>query len=339
MTFHIETRKVQQTGGSSYIISLPKEWIITHGIKEKDTLGIISQADGNLLITPNINSEDKLSSKEFIVDDIKTYNYMFRLLIGAYIMGLSNITIKASRRIEPLIRDCVLDFTKIAIGPEVVEESNNVIIIKDLLNPKEMPFERTIKRMYIIAESMVEESINALRKRDDNVADEVIKRDNELDRLEWLVNRQAHIMLKDIILAQKMGTTLNEANHYYLMARLLERIGDHAERIARNAKVAIGQKVDNEVIEKITAASKISIKLLERSQEAWLKKDIDLANATLEGKKELYPVVAEITTLPKEHSDEMLIAISYIAESVRRIGEYAGDLSEIIINSFIEKSS
>ncbi len=339
MTFHIETRKVQQTGGSSYIISLPKEWIVTHGIKEKDTLGIISQADGNLLITPNINSEDKFTSKEFIVDDIKSYNYMFRLLIGAYIMGLSNITIKASRRIEPHIRDCLFDFTKIAIGPEVVEESNNVIIIKDLLNPKEMPFERTIKRMYILAETMVEDAVNALKNRDVKIAEDVIKRDNELDRLEWLVNRQAHIMLKDIILAQKMGTTLNEANHYYLMARLLERIGDHAERIARNTKVAIEQKIEDEVVEKITAASKISIKLLEKSQDAWLKKDIDLANATLDEKKVLYPAVAEITTLPHEHSDEMLIAISYIAESLRRIGEYAGDLSEIIINSFIEKTS
>ncbi|MFX1556870.1 MAG: AbrB/MazE/SpoVT family DNA-binding domain-containing protein, partial [Promethearchaeota archaeon] len=33
MTFNIETRRVQQTGGSSFIVSLPKEWIEKHGIE------------------------------------------------------------------------------------------------------------------------------------------------------------------------------------------------------------------------------------------------------------------------------------------------------------------
>jgi len=52
MGYNIETRKVQKTGGSSYIISLPKVWIDKHGVKKNDTLGILSQPDGNLLITP-----------------------------------------------------------------------------------------------------------------------------------------------------------------------------------------------------------------------------------------------------------------------------------------------
>ena len=48
MSFNIETRRVQKTGGSSYIVSLPKEWIEKHGIEQKDTIGILSQPDGNL---------------------------------------------------------------------------------------------------------------------------------------------------------------------------------------------------------------------------------------------------------------------------------------------------
>ena len=47
MVFHIEHRKVQMTGGSSFIISLPKEWITSHKIEKNDTLGILSQPDGN----------------------------------------------------------------------------------------------------------------------------------------------------------------------------------------------------------------------------------------------------------------------------------------------------
>ncbi|MHA1292848.1 MAG: AbrB/MazE/SpoVT family DNA-binding domain-containing protein [Promethearchaeota archaeon] len=38
MALIIEHRKVQQTGGSSFIISLPKEWIKKHEIKKNDPL-------------------------------------------------------------------------------------------------------------------------------------------------------------------------------------------------------------------------------------------------------------------------------------------------------------
>ncbi|MFX1307830.1 MAG: AbrB/MazE/SpoVT family DNA-binding domain-containing protein, partial [Promethearchaeota archaeon] len=94
----METRKVQQTGGSSFIISLPKEWIEKHKIKPKDTLGIISQSDGNLLVTHNINSEEYVKSKVLDVDEITDSNYLFRLLIGMYVMGYTVITIKSSKK-------------------------------------------------------------------------------------------------------------------------------------------------------------------------------------------------------------------------------------------------
>ena len=210
MGYNIETRKVQKTGGSSYIISLPKVWIDKHGVKKNDTLGILSQPDGNLLITPQIDSEKATKTKEIIVEDYEDENFLFRILIGTYIMGFSKILIKSSTKFEPSIRDCINKFTQIAIGPEVVEESNNFIVIKDLLNPTEMPFEKTIKRMYILVHDMHEDAIKAFENGDKKLAEEVIKRDNDVDRLHWLIGRQSHIVMRDIILCQKMGLTLEQ---------------------------------------------------------------------------------------------------------------------------------
>jgi len=147
MSFNIEARKVQKTGGSSFIISLPKEWIKKHGIEAKDTIGILSQPDGNLLITPYMSSEKYVKEKKFDVDEIKDSDFLFRLLIGAYIMGYNIIEVKSSKKFESVIRDTVINFSKITIGTEIMEESDNTIIIKDLLDPKEMPFEKTIKRV------------------------------------------------------------------------------------------------------------------------------------------------------------------------------------------------
>ncbi|MFX1444304.1 MAG: phosphate uptake regulator PhoU [Promethearchaeota archaeon] len=340
--FHIETRKVQKTGGSSYIVSLPIDWIKSHNIhevfnKNGYTLGIISQPDGNLLITPNPNSEEILKAKEISVDDIEGYDFLFRILIGAYIMGYSRIIIKSSKRFETFIRDCVNNFTQIAIGPEIIEESNQIIVIKDLLNPKEMPFEKTIRRMYILAESMHEDAIEALKTKNKDLAEEIVKRDDEIDRLHWLIGRQSHIVLKDIILCQKMGVTLQEANQFQIFSKFLERIGDHAVKIARNVAEIIDEDINQTLVNEISKASEFSLDLLNKSLDAWLQKDIQLANSNIDLVKDLIKMCEVIPAKTENFNMESSIAISYIVESIRRTGEYASDISEIIINSLIEK--
>ncbi len=334
MSFHIESRKVQKTGGSSYIISLPKVWIDKHGVQKNDTLGILSQPDGNLLITPQIDTEKVLKTKEIDVDGIEDGNFLFRILIGVYIMGFSRIEIKSSRKFKPYIRECITNFTQIAIGPEIVEESNNYILIKDLVNPREMPFEKTIRRMYILVQSMHEDAIKALQSGDKEMAKEVIKRDNDVDRLHWLIGRQSHIVLRDIILCQKLGITLEQASHFQQISRLLERTADHAVRIAKNTLLVADKNIGKELLDAILNASNISLQLLNMSLDAWLQKNINLANENIELIEELIQATEKIS-LNSTNDAETSIAIGYIVESIRRTGEYAGDISEIIINNLV----
>jgi len=337
MEYDIETRKVQQTGGSSYIISLPKEWITSNGIKKQSTLGIVAQPDGNLLITPQINPKDILKTKEIIADEYDDYNFLFRVLIGTYIMGFSKVLIKSSKKFEPNIRDCIMNFTQIAIGPEIIEETNTYIVIKDLLNPKEMPFDKTVKRMYILAEAMHEDAIRALKTKNKELAEDVIKRDDDIDRLHWLIGRQSNIVLRNIVLSQKMGISLEEANHYQLMSRYLERIADHAVRIAKNVIILIEQGVSKELVEKISAASRISIELLGKSLDARMNKDIRMADNNIDAVNNLVTACEGISMDTNEHHVETSIATSYIVESIRRTGEYSGDISELVINNLINE--
>ncbi len=332
MSFNIETRKVQKTGGSTYIVSLPKEWIDKHGIQVKDTIGILSQPDGNLLITPYISSEKLVREKKFDVDEIKNSDFLFRLLVGAYIMGYNIIEVKSSKKIESPIRDTVRDFRKITIGTEIMEETDNNIIIKDLLDPKEMPFEKTIRRMYILANGMHEDALKALETGDKRLAEKVIESDDEIDRLNWLVERQAHIVLQDIILCQKLDITLEDASNYKFISRFLERIADHAVKIARNVLLIDYQKIDKGLYKNIMNASKISLDLLNMSLDAWLQNDLNLANENIESIEKLAKVCNTIKINP---NSEYLVEIGFIIESIRRTGEYSSDISEIIINNLI----
>ncbi len=99
----------------------------------------------------------------------------------------------------------VRDFTQMTIGPEVVEETDTTIILKDLLNPMEMPFANTIKRMYVIVKNMYFDAMNVLETRNMSLAEDVIARDNDVDRLHWLIARQTNIILKNTNLSRKMA--------------------------------------------------------------------------------------------------------------------------------------
>ena len=329
-----QTRKVQKTGGSSYTISLPKAWIEEQRIEKNDTLGILSQPDGNLLITPQIDPEKIIKTKDIDVDKIKDGNFLFRILIGAYVMVFSRIKITSSKKFEPYIRDCITSFTQIAIGPEIIEESNNRILIKDLVNPREMPFEKTIRRMFILVHSMHEDAIKAFKTGNKNLAQEVIKRDDDVDRLHWLVGRQSHIVLRDIILCQKLGITLEQASHFQQISRFLERTADHAVRIAKNIPLIEHEKVGKELLDSILNASNLSLELLNKSLDAWLQKNINIANENIESIKEFIQATEKISFNSIKNA-ESSIALGYIIESIRRTGEYAGDISEIIINNLV----
>lgn len=332
----METRKVQVTGGSSYIITLPKDWVLSAKIKKNDPIGVLVQPDGSLLILPDPTVEKGSLTKEFWLDDITDGQYLFRLLVGAYINGYVNIVLRTKKGIKPFLRDNIIKFTQTLIGPEIVEEDSNTIVIKDLLKPTEMPFDKTLRRMFLLVKSMHEASITALENRNKDMASDVINRDSDVDRLQWLIARQSHMVLDDISLAKKMEVRQTDVMFYLTTSRILERVGDHAIIIAQNMPILIGTKLERKIVETIDNASELALKMLSKSMDAWQKRDIIQANETIENLDQLIRTCKKINDMAANITGEPSVALSYVSESLRRTGEYATDISELLINKLID---
>jgi len=260
----MEIRRVQMTGGSSFVITLPKEWANSLKIKKNDPLGLITKSDGTLLITPKITGEQTQKIKEFEVNDRTKQTYLLRQLIGAYIEGYTIIKIKSSKRVPPSIVTTARRFTEIAIGQEVVEETNTSITIKDLLNPVEMPFSSTIKRMHIIVKSMHEDTMRALESGNKVLAEELKTRDNDVDRLHWLIARQHNTILQNVSLAEKMNITVGMSSTCFLISRIIERIGDHIVRIAHNIINLSNDRLNQKTIEHIQSTSNLALNIFNK---------------------------------------------------------------------------
>lgn len=112
----MQIRKVQITGGSSYVITLPKDWVMSLNIKKNDPVGLITQPDGTLLVTTKITEEHAERTKKLNVDTIETQTYLFRCLIGAYIAGHTLIVLKSSETLPPIVKTVVRKFIQATIG-------------------------------------------------------------------------------------------------------------------------------------------------------------------------------------------------------------------------------
>ncbi len=331
----MEIRRVQMTGGSSYIITLPKEWVKTVNISKNDPIGLLQQPDGTLLVTPKMDKDHIKKNITFKVENNINHDFLFRKLIGAYIAGYNAITVETKPRIQPKTRSTIRRFIQTTIGQEVVEETDVSITVHDLLNPSEMPFHRTVKRMHIIVKGMYEDTLTALKEHDKALAEDVIRRDSEIDRLHWLVARQHRIIQQNVNFVEKMGITVGTATTSYLISRILERIGDHVNRIAFYVTQLIDSELDEEIIKKIEFASDQSLILLNKSVGAFTKKELKEANETIDLSDKLEVMCEEIDKLVLKQDAPVAIALGYIVESIRRIGEYAEDISETVINHLI----
>ena len=331
----MDIRKIQVTGGSSYVLSLPKTWVRERKIQKNDPIGVVSQADGTLLLTPNIHYDNTVRIKEFALKDYPDSGMLLRSLIGAYICGFTSIKITSAGRIPPKVRQVVRKFPQMTIGQEVSEETENSIVLKDILNPSEMPFENTIRRMYIIVKAMHTDALYSLEQRKYELAEDVVARDTDVDRLHWLIHRQFSLIVENPALSLKMDITPVLAATYYQISRIIERVGDHAVLIAQSSLILMEKGIDRQTINTLAELGEESLLMFNRAIHAVFSGSIAGANKIIIDNDELeqkYHIVADSTRKMKAQD---AVALNQIVNSLHRITEYSSDIAEILINRMV----
>ncbi|MBN2154317.1 MAG: phosphate uptake regulator PhoU [Candidatus Lokiarchaeota archaeon] len=334
----METRKVQKTGGSSYIVSLPKAWCERMAIKEQDRVGIITRTDGTLLILPGTEPQRDAREKVIDVDEIDRGPLLFRMLVGAYIMGFNQVTLTSSGRMAPDTKATARRFINMAIGLEITEETPTSITVKDLLNPAEMTFTVWVERMSSLVASRLEDASRALAEQDAAAARDVIDRDIEVNRLHWILSRQHNLLARNIAYSERLGAGERRNANYSLISRTMERIGDYAVRIAENCLRVADKELDEKLMDSIAQAGKLAISIFKRSVDALQGGDIGDANKVIESVRELIKMCESIETRVLDQETAVGVAFGYINEAIRRTGESSADLCEYIINFLIDQS-
>jgi phosphate uptake regulator len=339
---HREIRKVQFTGKSTYILSLPKRWIEEMHLKSGDQVALIRETDNSLSILPFIGDlRESLNEVTAEVLPGDSSNTVKRKVVSMYLAGydIIHLKIKSSSRINPSLRDGVREVVRRnLIGTEIIVDASDNITLQVLLSMPELSISTAIRRMYLIASSMHRDAMLALRELNLDLAKEVIKSDDEVDRFSLYI-------LRNLVMAMQNGKMLREIGlenpsdclSYRVAAKSIERVADHACGIADKA-IKLKEKIPEKSLQKIDKMSQLAQIVLGNSVEALLRRDYQLADKTVDAAENIRILEYDVmTTLEKSNNNvDDQANIRLALESIRRTAEYASDIAEVAINETID---
>jgi phosphate uptake regulator len=329
----MESRKLQKTGGATYTVSLPKKWVQKAGLKEGDQIFITFVQDGSLILNHTPFDKKLYRTKVITLAEKETPEHILRQLIGVYLAGYSLIEIRSKERITPTVRRAIREFTRKVIGPEIIEETINTAVLQDISDPTELPLDKSLRRMYLVVRAMHDDALVAIKERDSTLAEDIISRDSEIDKLYWVIAKQYNMIVRDPKLAEKLGGDTGKNLNYKLAAKILERIGDHAAKIAQEVKNLSAMKFDSKIVSELVQAGVFSMEILDSSVKALFSEDVALANESIDMGEKLKSLAKNLVSRAQRQKNQSAIHLVSIVESIRRAGLYGTDIAEIAINN------
>ncbi len=335
-----ETRKLQITGGSTYIISLPKRWISQNRIQKGSLLLIREEENGSLSISPPELEKQKDPIEAVIkVSPRDTPDFIIRKTVSAYLVGYSIINIKAENqnKLSAKQRSTIKAFARnLLVGTEIIIDTATELKLQILLSYPELSVLSALRRMSIITCSMHQEAITALKDLDYQLAKNVIETDSEVDRFHLYIIRQLKTAIQNPQVIREIGlTTPRDCLGYRLITKTMERTADHAVNIAENV-LLLRRKIEDDVLHKIEKMSELAISSFEMAVEALFKQNFSLAETVITKSKEISSLEKEATFFSEETEIEEMVTLRLLIESVKRTAEYASDIAEIVLNLTVE---
>jgi len=335
-----ETRKLQFTGGSTYIISLPKKWIDRNQLTKGSVIRVREEEGGILSIIPTESAtQQKMDEATIRVSPKDLPDSVIRKSVSAYLVGYNLIHIKAEnqKQLSAKQRHELKNFSRnMLVGTELVTDTPEELTFQVLLSYPELSIQSALRRMSIITASMHRDAITALKELDHQQAKEVSTTDNEVDRFNLYIVRQLKTAIQNPRIIKEIGLkNARDCLGYRLVTKSVERAADHAASIADNV-LQLNKKLDEETIECLNELSSIAVSMFETAIEALFRQDYALAESIVEKIKDVISLEKEAVVSSQKMDIKEAPYLRLIIESIRRTAEYASDIAEIVLNLTVE---
>ena len=321
----VNIRKLQQTGGkngSSFLIILQKDWVVRQRLSKGDPVVVAEREDGCLIVDPRLPKAGERRTTSIQMEQNLRWE-----ITSKYLLGFDEICIVSKELITNDQRDDLKRIIKRFVALEVTEEDDHQIVVRCLVDPATLPVNTAMRRMHLIASRMVNDSLTAYFEGAKDVADEVVQRDEEVDRLFFLIVRELRSAIQYPRMGEMMNITPVEALDFRLAAQYIERIADLAVDIAQ----IVEDPVDASLKKKIKPIVEKVSEMFTDAVNNLFKFNPNKVQSVIEAEKELISETGNlrqhIVATPNGQPQAQVLVV----DSLLRIGEAAKDIVDLAL--------
>ena len=336
-----EMRKIQLTGGSTYIVSLPKGWVQQMGLERGSLVSITRGNDLSLQIQPvGVERGERPRRAVVTVSEGESPESVVRSVVSAYLLGYNIIQVRAGQgRMGSEHRFAVKDFTRRRlVGTEILSDLPQELTLQVLLSYSDLSVKDALRRMGIIASSMHSEAVASIGSDDARFAREIISMDDEVDRFSFYIIRLLKVAVTDSVVLRESGLrSPRECLGFRLITKSVERMADHAVKIATNSLALTLADPGEEVLGELRALSESALGVFEDAVESLFDEDYGAADGVL-GRAEATRGMEDrvVQKIVKGAPPEDVPALRLIVESIIRTAEYGADIAEVVLNMTVQ---
>jgi phosphate transport system protein len=189
-----------------------------------------------------------------------------------------------------------------------------------------------IARMGGVAEGQIAGAIQAVIKRDADLAANVVETDHKVDAMEREIDEQAIALLA---LRQPMASDLRTVVSALRIAGDVERIADYASNVAKRA-IALAQMAPVRPVFQVPRMGTVARDMVREVLDAYVTRNVDKAITVWNRDEELDEMYSslfrELLTYMMEDARNITASthLLFIAKNIERIGDHVTNIAETI---------
>jgi phosphate uptake regulator len=334
----METRKVQLSGGTTYTVSLPKSWAEENGIEAGSILAIHPNGDASLLVE---TTGDRSTGERTTSIDVSTDSddALRQRIEAVHAVGFDSVTLTDATG-HPMDRRKHIEHTVSTLsGFEILESTEHRIRLTNLIDADNVDIRKSTLRLRLVMLAMHRDAVTAVANGDEALAQRVIERDAEADKLFAMITRHFRRSLSDLHEVEKLGRSRDALFEYYYTARQFERIADHAVKMARFT-VDPDASVPAEYAPKLEDLGADARSVVDDAADAILTDTgIQTASDAFEGRDRLVERLDEVDRALYDHDGPSeAYVLGLLLDSLRRTAEYGTNVAGMAIQQITRES-
>jgi phosphate uptake regulator len=268
----VDLRKLQKTSDGTFFVTLPKAWVIKNRLERGAILSFSERKDGKLISEPYGEQERKINTVTLTPSPM-----LRREIEEKYLLGYDVFEIVSNQPIHSETNEAVRKIVHRLVGLEIVEEDLKKVVIQCLIEPSLLFPDKILRRLHSITLSMQRDAVVSFVRGDSKLAHTVVERDEDVDRLYFLLVRVVRAALTDPSIAEKLSTSAIDCLDHRMLASFVENFADYATDIAESTWTRVKGRDMDSTIRSVEKAGSIINRMHKDAIEAVFTRNLSLA--------------------------------------------------------------